>query len=58
MGIADCWARFTLAVRDGRRGEYAAAQQIVESVRKGSGDKAAEIAKREIWNYVRSEKKA
>lgn len=56
--IAHCHARFLQAVRDGRRSDYAAAQEIVESVRKGSGDKAAETAKKEIWQYIRSEKKA
>jgi hypothetical protein len=56
--IAHCHARFMAAVRDGRRSDYAAAQEIVESVRKGSGDKAAEIAKREIWAFIRSGKNA
>ncbi len=46
------------AVRDGRRGEYAAAQEIVENVRKRAGDGAAEIAKRELWAYMNSGKKA
>lgn len=56
--IAHCRDRFMAAVRDGRRGDYAAAQQIVEGVRKRSGDGAAETAKREIWNYIRSPKSA
>jgi hypothetical protein len=44
------------AVRDGRRGEYANAKALVENVRGRCGDDAAERAKREIWNYVRSDK--
>jgi hypothetical protein len=44
------------AVRDGRRGDYNAAKAIVESVRQRSGNEAAERAKKEIWNYVRSDK--
>jgi hypothetical protein len=56
MTQQECLARFMAAVRDGRRGEYGAAQKIVERVRSSAGDEAAERAKREIWNYVRSEK--
>jgi hypothetical protein len=55
---ADCLARFLAAVRDGRSGYFDKAKAIVESVRSKAGDAAAERAKREIWNYVRSEKKA
>jgi hypothetical protein len=46
------------AVRDGRRGDYSSAKAIVESVRQRSGNQAAETAKRELWAYIRSEKKA
>jgi hypothetical protein len=52
----ECFARFMRAVRDGRRGEYANAKALVENVRGRCGDDAAERAKREIWNYVRSDK--
>jgi hypothetical protein len=45
------------AARDGRRGDYNAAKAIVESVRQRSGNEAAETAKRELWAYIRSEKK-
>jgi hypothetical protein len=44
------------AVRDGRRGDYSSAKAIVESVRQRGGNEAAERAKKEIWNYVRSDK--
>jgi hypothetical protein len=54
----ECLSRFLAAVRDGRSGNYGAAQQIVENVRKRSGDKAAETAKKELWAYMRSGKNA
>jgi hypothetical protein len=52
-----CLDRFMQAVRDGRRGEYQAAKAIVERVRSAGGDEAAEIAKKELWNFIRSDKK-
>jgi hypothetical protein len=45
------------AVRDGRRGDYGAASAIVERVRQKFDDQAAETAKKEIWNFIRSDKK-
>jgi hypothetical protein len=54
----DCLRDFMQAVRDGRRGEFQAAKAIVERVRGKAGDQAAETAKKEIWNFIRSEKKA
>jgi hypothetical protein len=50
-------ADFMQAVRDGRRGEYNAAKAIIERVRGKAGDTAAEIAKKELWAFIRSEKK-
>jgi hypothetical protein len=55
---ADCLARFHAAVRDGRSGDYGAAQKIVERVRSLAGEEAAERAKRELWAYIKSEKRA
>jgi hypothetical protein len=52
----ECLSRFVQAVRDGRRGDYNRAKAIVESVRSKSGDEAAEVAKRELWAFIRSEK--
>jgi predicted transcriptional regulator len=46
------------AVRDGRGGSFERAKQIVESVRSKAGDAAAERAKKEIWDYIKSEKRA
>jgi hypothetical protein len=54
---AECLASFMQAVRDGRRGEYSRASEIVERVRQKAGDQAAETAKKEIWNFIRSDKK-
>jgi hypothetical protein len=45
------------AVRDGRSGSFERAKQIVESVRSKAGEEAAERAKKEIWNYIRSDRK-
>lgn len=52
-----CLASFMQAVRDGRRGDYAAAKALVERVRGKAGDECAERAKKEIWNFIRSDKK-
>jgi hypothetical protein len=54
----ECLARFMQAVRDGRRGDFTRAKAIVESVRCKAGDSAAERAKKEIWAFIRSDKKA
>ncbi|WP_446903044.1 hypothetical protein [Burkholderia sp. YIM B11467] len=58
LTAAECLARFKAAVRDGRRGQYGAATEIVERVRQKAGDEAAECAKRELWNYIRSNSRA
>lgn len=58
MTSEDCLARFRAAVRDGRRGSYALAQQLVEGVRTRHGEQAAQIAKKELWAYMTSGKKA
>jgi hypothetical protein len=54
----ECLVRFLAAVRDGRSGDYTKASAIVERVRKTSGDQVAERAKRELWAYIKSEKRA
>jgi hypothetical protein len=46
------------AVRDGRSGSFDKAKTIVERIRSTSGDDVAERAKRELWAYIRSEKRA
>jgi hypothetical protein len=51
-------SRFLAAVRDGRSGNYTKAGEIVERVRRESGDAAAERAKNELWRYMKSGKKA
>jgi hypothetical protein len=53
----ECLRDFMQAVRDGRRGEYGLAKAIVERVRGKAGDECAETAKRELWAFIRSEKK-
>lgn len=57
MTAAEALASFMAAVRDGRRGEFGAAKAIVERVRQKAGDHAAETAKKEIWAFIRSDKK-
>jgi hypothetical protein len=54
----DCLERFMEAVRDGRHGQYVRAGEIVERVRQKADDQAAETAKKEIWNFIRSDKRA
>ncbi|HDR9153829.1 TPA: hypothetical protein QDB05_000248 [Burkholderia vietnamiensis] len=58
MTAADCLARFKAAVREGRRGQYGAASEIVERVRQKAGDEAAKRAKKELWAYIKSGKAA
>lgn len=55
---ADCLARFLAAVRDARDGRYAAGNRLIESVRQRFGEKASEIQRKELRNYVDSGKKA
>lgn len=54
----ECLNRFLAAVRDGRSGNYTKAGEIVERVRKAAGDAAAETAKKELWAYIKGDKKA
>lgn len=56
MTRSEALTRFTLAVRDGKSGNYGKAVEIVEAVRKKHGDVAAAIARKEIWACVNSEK--
>lgn len=58
LTAAECLRSFKAAVRDGRRGQYGAASELVERVRRKAGDEAAERAKKEIWNYIRSNSRA
>ncbi len=53
---AACLRRFMDAVRDGRAGDYVKAQTIVHRIRQASGDTAAEAARRELFNFIRSDK--
>jgi hypothetical protein len=54
---AECFERFRTAVKDGRQGYYAKAKALVEKVRKEHGDKAAQIARKELDAYIRSDKR-
>lgn len=53
---AACLRRFMKAVRMGRNGDWSGCQTIVAHVRDTSGDEAAERTRRELFNYVRSDK--
>jgi hypothetical protein len=44
-------------VKDGRQGYYAKARALVEKVREASGDAAAAIARKELNEYIKSDKK-
>lgn len=55
---SECLARFLAAVRDARAGRGNKAWDLVESVRNRFGDEAAERQRRELRNYVDSEKPA
>jgi hypothetical protein len=54
---AECLERFRAAVKDGRQGYYAKAKALVEKVRAEHGDAAAAIARREINECIRSDRK-
>jgi hypothetical protein len=54
----ECRDRFMAAVRAARRGDHRLGNQLIRDVRQRHGDKAAEIQRRELRNYVDSEKKA
>jgi hypothetical protein len=54
---AECWQRFRDAAKDGRQGYYWKAGALVEKVRVEHGEQAAQIARRELNAYIRSDKK-
>lgn len=58
MTAAESRERFMAAVRDARAGRNRKAHELIASVRKRFGDAAAERARRELKNYVDSERKA
>jgi hypothetical protein len=53
----EAWQRFRDAAKDGRQGYYAKAGALVEKVRQEHGEKAAQIARKELNAYIRSDKK-
>ncbi|MGI4812127.1 MAG: hypothetical protein ACRYG5_09850 [Janthinobacterium lividum] len=52
----DCLTRFKAAVAAARNGKLAPGSRLIESVRDRFGEPAAQIAKRELSNYVKSDK--
>lgn len=58
MTVAECRERFMAAVRDARAGRNSKAHALITSVRERFGDTAAETARRELRNYVDSDRKA
>lgn len=58
MTPQECLDRFLAAVRDARAGRNGKAHALIASVRERHGAAAAEIARRELRNYVDSGKKA
>ncbi|MBR8027817.1 hypothetical protein KDX27_22695 [Burkholderia cenocepacia] len=58
MTPKECLDRFTAAVRDARAGRNGKAHALIASVRERHGAAVAEIARRELRNYVDSGKKA
>ncbi|MPW17902.1 hypothetical protein GCT13_13380 [Paraburkholderia sp. CNPSo 3157] len=55
---SECWDRFRVSVRAARSGSNREAKELIEAVRQKHGDVAAEIQRRELRNYVDSEKPA
>ncbi|MFM0328197.1 hypothetical protein [Paraburkholderia strydomiana] len=54
----ECLARFMAAVRAARSGDNRPGNELIREVRQRHGDEAAEIQRRELRNYVDSEKNA
>jgi hypothetical protein len=54
----ECLARFMSAVRAARSGDNRPGNQLIREVRQRHGDEAAEIQRRELRNYVDSDKRA
>jgi hypothetical protein len=54
---AEAWQRFREAAKDGRQGYYSKAKALVERVREAHGEAAATIARRELNEYIRSDKR-
>lgn len=54
----DCLARFLAAVRTGRRNDYEPAKEIIAAVTAKAGAEAGERAKKELWAYIKSDKRA
>jgi hypothetical protein len=48
------WGDFIRAVHEGKRGNYAPAQAMVEQVRERFGDKAADAQRRELWRLIQA----
>ncbi|MBW0450865.1 hypothetical protein [Paraburkholderia phenoliruptrix] len=58
MTADECRERFMTAVREARAGRNVAARELIEAVRQRHGDEAAERQRRELRNYVDSDKRA
>lgn len=58
MTAGECRERFMAAVRDARAGRNGKAHALITSVRERFGNAAAETARRELKNYVDSDRKA
>ncbi len=58
MTAHECLTRFREAVRAARSGSYAPGNRLIAAVREKHGDAAAERQRRELRNYVDSEKPA
>jgi len=58
MTPSECRERLMAAVRDARPGRNSKAHALIASVRERFGDAAAETARRELRNYVDSDRKA
>jgi hypothetical protein len=54
---AECWQRFRDAAKDGRQGYYAKARALVERIREASGDAVAATARKELNEFIKSDKK-
>lgn len=58
MTPGECRERFMAAVREARAGRNGKAHALITSVRERFGDAAAETARRELRNFVDSDRKA
>ncbi len=53
----ECQKKFMAAVSDSRVGLHNRSINLIDEIRKKSGVNSAKIAKKELWNFIKSDNK-